>query len=317
MKNKYYLLLMPLFLIACSPESADTSVSPTAVSEVKKTQYQNAYQIGAYTSSPWGFETKSYWIEGPQGVVLIDTQFLPSAANEVVDIAESVTGKKVVMAIVLHANADRFNGTAALQSRGIQVVSSKQVVELIPEVDKINRGRFFDRYAPDYPEKLTLPDVAWEKTQEFDVAGLRFKAYVIRSGVSGDHVLIGLDHHLFVGDLVVNKYHARLESGNTGQWLDRLEEIRKFAQPKVIHPGHGYAMSAEALLSQQELYLNFVRKAIAEFYTGGEITQKDTDDIITKVKKKYPQYEFDVFLNLGIPAVWEQIREKDHETMSM
>ncbi len=33
--------------------------------------------VGVFTSKPFVFETHSYWIEGPTGVVLIDTQFLP------------------------------------------------------------------------------------------------------------------------------------------------------------------------------------------------------------------------------------------------
>lgn len=262
-----------------------------------------------------GAKTNSYWIEGPDGVVLIDTQFLSSAANEVVDIAESVTGKKVVMAIVLHANADKFNGTAVLKARGIKVVSSKQVVDLIPAMDKKYRNLFYDRYKPDYPQQLVLPDVAWEKTQEFEAAGLRFKAYIIRDAMSDSHVLIGLDDHLFVGDLVVNKYHAWLELGKRKKWLERLEEIRKFVNPEVIHPGRGYAMKGEFLLSQQESYLRFVNNVIKEFYTGGEITEQDKKDIIKKIKDKYHGYGLEDFLNRGITAEWGRIRIKDHEMM--
>src|SRR3954454_20682508 len=68
-------------------------------------------RVGTYVSSPWGFSTSSYWIEGPTGLVVIDTQFLPSAAEEMLAWAEQTTGKKVVLAIVLHPNPDKFNGT--------------------------------------------------------------------------------------------------------------------------------------------------------------------------------------------------------------
>lgn len=308
--------VMLLVIVSCSSESTDkTETKTSAASEYKKVTYHNDYQIGSYRSSSWGFDTNSYWVEGPEGVVLIDTQFLPSAANEVVDIAESVTGKKVVMAIVLHANPDKFNGSAALKSRGIKVVSSKQIVELIPAVDEKARGWFLERYKPDYPEQLYLPEALWDKTQEFDAAGLRFKAYVIRDAVSDAHLLIGLDDHLFVGDLVANKYHAWLELGKSEQWLERLEEIRKFVGPKVIHPGRGYAMSGEVLLNQQEAYLHFVRKAIAGVYTGGKISAQDKKDIIKIITDKYPDYGFEYFLNIGIPAEWERMRNKDHQMM--
>ena len=51
--------------------------------------------------------------------------------------AEKATGKKVSTAIVLHPNPDKFNGTAALQARGIDVITSRQVRELIPAVHQI------------------------------------------------------------------------------------------------------------------------------------------------------------------------------------
>ncbi|HLL53067.1 MAG TPA: hypothetical protein VK447_05935, partial [Myxococcaceae bacterium] len=84
-------------------------------------------RVGTYVSSSWGFNTSSYWIEGPEGLILIDTQFLLSAADEFVTWAEKVTGKKAVLAIVLHANPDKFNGTSVLRKRGIKVVTSAQV----------------------------------------------------------------------------------------------------------------------------------------------------------------------------------------------
>lgn len=309
---KSILIFLLFTLISCSSDTAETQKNSTADN---KSAYHNDYQIGVYTSSSWGFNTNSYWIEGPAGVVLIGTQFLPSAANEAVDIAESVTGKKVVMAIVLHANPDKFNGTATLKARGIKVVSSRQVVELIPEVDKKRREWFYDRYKPDYPEKLVLPDVLWDKTQEFDAVGLHFTAYVIHEGVSKAHLLIALDDHLFVGDLVSNKYHAWLELAQSKQWLERLEQIRKFVNPRVIHPGRGYAMQGETLLQQQESYLHFFKKTLADFYSGGKITEQDKKDIIKTITEKYPDYGFEVFLNIGIEAEWEKIRKKDHQMM--
>ncbi len=57
--------------------------------------------IGTYVSSDEDFRTSSYWIDGKDGVVVIDTQFLLSAAEEVIAHTERVTGKKVVLAIVL------------------------------------------------------------------------------------------------------------------------------------------------------------------------------------------------------------------------
>src|SRR3712207_7090900 len=33
---------------------------------------ENATRVGTYVSKGWGFSTTSYWIEGPDGLILID-----------------------------------------------------------------------------------------------------------------------------------------------------------------------------------------------------------------------------------------------------
>jgi glyoxylase-like metal-dependent hydrolase (beta-lactamase superfamily II) len=98
------------------------------------------------------------------GVVLIDTGFLSSGAVDLVERAERATGKKVVEAIVLHANPDKFNGTAVLQARGVRVVTSAPVAALIPAVHAKRVGWFGKRYAPDYPIEAATPDVFGDAT---------------------------------------------------------------------------------------------------------------------------------------------------------
>jgi len=296
-------------LSACSDKQAEPGMH--------KTRYHNDYSIGRFTAPDRGFDSNSFWIKGPVGVILIGTQFLPSAALQAVKIAESVTGKKVVMAIVLHATPDQFNGTEALQQRGIRVVSAKAVVDEIPTVDAQSRQTYFASYQPDYPVQLVLPEALWDKTQEFDAAGLHLKAYVIRGGVSQAHVLIELDDHLFVGDLVVNGYHASMQQGMSREWLERLDEIRKFSHHGVIHPGRGYAMNGDELLNQQDDYLHYVQKAVARQYAGAQISPGDTQAIISDITRHYPGYGLPQLLDTGVPAEWNRLRQEDHKAMMM
>jgi glyoxylase-like metal-dependent hydrolase (beta-lactamase superfamily II) len=195
-------------------------------------------RVGTYVSSTWGFSTTSYWIEGPRGLVLIDTQFLPSATAEALAWAEQATGKKVVLAVVLHANPDKFNGTAVLKKRGIRVVTSAQVRALIPAVHEKRKKAFFERYQPDYPAEVTLPDSFGDKTTELEAAGTRIKLHVPGPGCSEAHVAVEWEKHLFVGDLVASGAHSWLEIGKTDEWLKRLEELSAL-QPDFVHPGRG------------------------------------------------------------------------------
>ncbi len=268
-------------------------------------------RVGTYVSSTWGFSTASYWIEGPKGLVLVDTQFLPSAAREAVEMAEAATGKKVVLAVVLHANPDKFNGTAALQKRGIRVITSAQVRALIPAIHEKRKRAFYERYRPDYPSTATLPEAFGDATTELEAAGLRIKLHVLGPACSEAHVVLEWEKHVFVGDLVAGMTHAWLEIGRTDGWLRRLAELEQLG-PAFVHPGRGPSGDGR-LIAQQRAYLEAVVAEVAAerpwVGEGGKLDAK-AETAIARIKQRLEQrflgYRFGVFLDIGLPAEWRR-----------
>ncbi|MBI3556603.1 MAG: MBL fold metallo-hydrolase [Deltaproteobacteria bacterium] len=261
-------------------------------------------RVGTYVSRPEAFSTSSYWIEGPTGLILIDTQFLFSAATELVDWAEKVTGKKAVLAIVLHPNPDKFNGTEILKKRGIRVVSSEQVVKLIPEIHEDRHHWFYDRYKPDYPDVAPVVESFGAGTVELAAAGLKVKAHVLGAGCSEAHVVVEFDDHVFAGDLVANNHHSWLEIGKTDEWLRRLAEIRAL-HPQYVHPGRGANGGAE-LLDREESYLRHVVKLVAREHPRMPAPDAAIERIKAQLEKDYPGYGNAYFLEIGLPAEWER-----------
>jgi glyoxylase-like metal-dependent hydrolase (beta-lactamase superfamily II) len=261
-------------------------------------------RVGTYVSSPWGFSTSSYWIEGPEGLILIDTQFLPSAAEEFVNWAEQVTGKKAQLAIVLHPNPDKFNGTDVLRKRGIRVVTSEQVRALIPHVHEIRTKAFAARYKPDYPTELPLPDSFGAATTELSAGGVTVKAHVMGPGCSESHVVVEYDGHLFPGDMVANDAHSWLEIGRTDEWLKRLEEM-KALKPKYVHPGRGPSGDA-GLLEEERAYLERVIAEVAAEKPQGAPSDEVLERIRSRLKAAYPGLGFEIFLRIGLPAEWKR-----------
>lgn len=267
-------------------------------------------RVGTYVSKPWGFSTSSYWIEGPSGLVLIDAQFLPSAATEAVEWAEHATGKKVVLAILTHANPDKFNGTEVLQKRGIRVVTSRQVADLLPKVHALRSSWFAERYAPDYPTNLPRPEVFGDHTLPLDVAGLHLTLHVLGPGCSEAHVVVQWEDHVFPGDLVANNTHAWLEIGRPDQWLLRLFEIRAMA-PQFVHPGRGPSAGPE-LLDAQEAYLRQVVALVHASHPKLPVSDALVDKLKARLVALYPAYDFAVFLGLGLPAEIERQARLPH-----
>lgn len=261
--------------------------------------------VGTYVSIPWGFSTTSYVLEGPEGLVAIDTQFLPSAAEEMIALAEAATKKKFVLAVVLHANPDKFNGTATFQKHGVKVVTSAQVKELLPSIHEMRTRSFYERYKPDYPSVLPAPDVFGDKTTELKAGGLTLKLHVMGAGCSESHVVVEHDHGIFVGDLVANKAHSWLEIGKTDEWLKRIDEMKKL-KPSRVYPGRGLPGDAK-LLDDEKSYLEKVIQLVAAAKPKMPIPKDGSLERVEQaVIAAYPSYDFPVFLKIGLPAEWER-----------
>lgn len=260
------------------------------------------------TSSAWGFSTSSYWIEGPTGLVAIDTQFLPSEAERMIATAERRTGKKFELAIVLHANPDKFNGTATFQRHGVKVVTSKQVKDLLPSVHEKRLRAFYDRYQPDYPKDLPSPDVFGDKDTIVRAAGLELSLHTMGAGCSEAHVVVEWQKHVFVGDLVGNGVHSWLEIGKTDEWQKRLDEIAALG-PVVVHPGRGKTGGPELVANERE-YLNKVTKIVSDESPSMPIDEVRLERAKANIRSAYPDYGFPVFLEIGLPAEWERQARK-------
>lgn len=259
-------------------------------------------RVGHYTSSPWGFTTNSFWIEGPSGLILIDTQFLLSAGREAVDVAERYTGKRVVLAIVLHPNPDKFNGTGHLVSRGIRVITSAQVRALIPAVDADRRKSFLQRYRPDYPESLTLPESFGNRTATLRAAGLELTLHVLGRGTSEAHVALQVGDHLFAGDLLANRHHAWLELGLVDDWLATLEALRAL-KPRYTYPGRGYPADAR-LIEDQARYLRTVRDIVLASDPSGPLDDSTHERLAARVRSAFPEYGNAYFVNRAVSQLW-------------
>lgn len=261
-------------------------------------------RVGQYVSNAWTFATSSFWIAGPAGLVLVDTQFLPSLGLEAADLAEQATGERLTTAFVLHANPDKFNGTTALQGRGATVLTSQQVLAAMPEIHKKRVAAFYERYKPDYPLEMPTPTSFGAATTKLEAAGLPLTAHVMGPGCSEAHVVLQFEDQVFVGDLVASGAHSWLEIGRTDAWLERLRELEAM-KPRWVHPGRGPSGGPE-LLTEQRAYLEQVVAFVAAERPAGPPDEAALKRVRARLEQRYPNHRFPVFLEIGLPAEWRR-----------
>ncbi|WP_242589639.1 MBL fold metallo-hydrolase [Corallococcus macrosporus] len=266
-------------------------------------QEQGDRRVGEYISSEWSLQTASYWIEGPEGLVLIDTQLLPSALRKELAFAKDVTGKEPKLAIVLHANPESFNGTALLKELGVPVVTSGPVRERIPAVHEKWAPSLFKQYWNGrYPRELVLADSFGDSTRELSAAGLTLKVHVLGAGSSASHVVVEWEGHLFTGDLVARDTHNWFEGGDTTEWLQRLEELRALG-PKWLHPGRGLPGGPE-LLDAQAAYVQAVREEVTRERHAEHPSSDPLAAVEARMRARYSGYAYVKLLPHVVRAEW-------------
>ncbi len=288
----------------------DALVACCAAAPLAGTAQQTTPPIGRFTSAVRAYSTNSYWIEGIDGVVLVDTQFLPSDAMRFADEAERRSGKPARLAIVLHPNPDKFNGCAALQARGVRVITSAQVAALIPSVHALRLAWYLDDFKPDYPQPVPRPEVFGERSTMLRVAGLDLGLHVLDgAGCSASHLALKVGDALFVGDLVASRGHAWLELAQFDPWLGCLNELEAL-RPARVYVGRGEPGGAELIAAQRQ-YLQRVRAIVREAEPQGELGRFTRWRLKQRIVEAFPGYEWDAFVWESLPEIWRQLQKKN------
>jgi hypothetical protein len=143
---------------------------------------------------------------------------------------------------------------------------------------------------------------------DLSAGGVTVKAHVMGAGCSDAHVVVEWEKHVFVGDLIGSQTHSWLELARLNEWHDRLKEIRALS-PMFVHPGRGPTGGPE-LIDAEDSYLHRFEDIVAAEHPKGA----PPADVIAKMKgelqKAYPDYGYDVFLEMGLTAVWQTLAGK-------
>lgn len=252
-----------------------------------------AGQLHVFTSGAAGFNTHSVWYDDGKEVTVIDSQFTPAFAQELVADIKKQTTAPITRVIVTHPNPDKFNGLSVFHALGAKSYGSKATAAAMPEVDAYKRYfwvKIAKAFTDDsYPKMeslqntfdknlvLTMKSGETLTLTELDGPGVAGNQTVVRIDKTGD---------LVVGDLVHSRNHAWLEGGVKGgkagatlaSWRADLAQLPALAKGKPqakIYGGRGQFLLVKQAVDEQTAYLHQADAIVARYITrlGNKVSE--------------------------------------------
>ncbi len=245
--------------------------------------------VHTYIAPPTSFLVTSHIVETPNQLVIVDTQFLQTAARDVLAYAESL-GKPIERVILSHQHPDHSSGGNIFA--GIPFVTTPAIAEGV-QAD-LDAGGVQQRAGlvgeSEVPAEPRVPEASFE-AGTFEVDGVTFDAQVYDNAEAPQQIVLRLpDHGIVVAqDLVYTNGHA-FPGTDRQNWISILSELQSAGDFDTLLSGHGMPTSPGEI-TQMIQYLSLADELAANTTSA--------DDVIAGLTAEYPGYEVE-----GILQFW-------------
>jgi cyclase len=229
-------------------------------------------------------------LTGPEGVLLVDSQFAP-LTDKLVAAIKKITNKPIRFLVNTHLHGDHTGGNENFAKLGTIIFSRDQLRQRLEHPNPAADG------APGKPAPaLALPVVTYDGPVSIHVDGEDVRLLPIRNAHTDGDTLISFSNHdiLAVGDYYRGIGYPYVDLKNGGSLAGILDGLgatigRAGPNTKII-PGHGPVTDRNAVIAQRDLILA-VRDKVAAL-----LAQNKTLEEIIAAK---PTAEFDAQVPRG------------------
>jgi len=192
---------------------------------------------------------------GPEGVLLVDSQFAP-LTDKLVEAIKKVCGKPIRFLINTHVHGDHTGGNENFAKLGATIFAREQLRARLERPNPAADG------TPGKPAPSeALPVVTYDDPVTIHFNGEHVRLLPIRSAHTDGDTLVSFPEHdiLAVGDYFRSVGYPIVDLNNGGSLAGILEGLRATidrAGPNTkIIPGHGPVTDRNALIAQRDLII--------------------------------------------------------------
>jgi glyoxylase-like metal-dependent hydrolase (beta-lactamase superfamily II) len=247
------------------------------------------------------FPVNAYLVEGPEGVVAIDSTLTVTAAKALRRQLDQL-GKPLKAVLLTHPHPDHYAGLGILtDGLDVPIVAIAGVDDVARRDDAEKDAVIGPMFGDEWPAKRVFPNqrIADGATLEFG-PGLRFRAIDIGPAESPHDsvfVLEGEDS-AFVGDLAYSLMHAYMADGQNDAWRQAIARLsEELPEDMVLYVGHG-PPTTPGLFAWQRIYLDRFEAALRDADWRDPATASET--VVAAMKEYLPTDDLVFLMQLSI-----------------
>jgi glyoxylase-like metal-dependent hydrolase (beta-lactamase superfamily II) len=272
-------------------------------------------KIHVYTAPADKFFINSFLIETATGVIVVDTQFLVSTAEELGASLDRL-GKPLAAIIITHPHPDHYNGLPVLMRNRapVPVYANQATISGIKTSQSEKRAAWMPVYGADYPAADGLPDHPLGVDEILDIAGTQLRLVDIGPGECADNAIIHIPEAdaLIASDLIYNGAHPWLAEHRTSSWLRQLDDVQgRFGNIPNIYAGHGPPGTGE-LFDIQRRYITDFRKLISRHAKYSTLSAAAVEAIVEATALGREGWPLAGLIAMNASAVAEELASETH-----